>query len=79
MNPLMAIIQMMKGGGNPQAFMQQMMNNSQIMQNPIARNALEMYKSGDSQGLKSMAENLCKERGTTPQQIQDMIKNQFGI
>ena len=53
-NPIQ-LIQAMK---NPQAFMQQMMNNSQIMQNPIARNALEMYKSGDSQGLKSMAENL---------------------
>lgn len=74
-NP-MQLIQAMK---NPQAFMQQMMNNSQIMQNPMARNALEMYKNGDSQGLQSMAENLCKERGTTPQQIQDMIKNQFGI
>ena len=74
-NP-MQLIQAMK---NPQAFMQQMMNNSQIMQNPMARNALEMYKKGDSQGLQSMAENLCKERGTTPQQIQDMIKNQFGI
>ena len=75
MNPF----QMLGAMKNPQEFMQQMMNNSQIMQNPIARNALEMYKSGDSQGLKSMAENLCKERGTTPQQIQDMIKNQFGI
>ena len=74
-NP-MQLIQAMK---NPQAFMQQMMNNSQIMQNPMARNALEMYKKGDSQGLQSMAENLCKERGTTPQQIQDMIKNQFGM
>ena len=74
-NPIQ-LIQAMK---NPQAFMQQMMNNSQIMQNQMARNALEMYKSGDSQGLQSMAENLCKERGTTPQQIQDMIKNQFGI
>lgn len=74
-NP-MQLIQAMK---NPQAFMQQMMNNSQIMQNPMARNALEMYKNGDSQGLQSMAENLCKERGTTPQQIQDMIKNQFGM
>ena len=74
-NPIQ-LIQAMK---NPQAFMQQMMNNSQIMQNPMVRNALEMYKNGDSQGLKSMAENLCKERGTTLQQIQDMIKNQFGM
>ena len=75
----MSPFQMLGAMKNPQAFIQQMMNNSQIMQNPMARNALEMYKSGDSQGLKSMAENLCKERGTTPQQIQDMIKNQFGI
>ena len=32
---------------NPQAFMQQAMNNSQLMQNPISRNAIEMYQSGD--------------------------------
>ena len=68
-NP-MQLIQAMK---NPQAFMQQMMNNSQIMQNPMARNALEMYKSGDSQGLKSMAENLCKERGTTVDDVKSQI------
>lgn len=74
-NP-MQLIQAMK---NPQAFMQQMMNNSQIMQNPMARNALEMYKSGDSQGLKSMAENLCKERGTTVDNVKSQIMAQFGM
>ena len=74
-NPIQ-LIQAMK---NPQAFMQQMMNNSQIMQNPIARNALEMYKSGDSQGLKSKAENLCKERGTTVDDVKSQIMAQFGM
>ena len=75
MNPF----QMLGAMKNPQAFIQQMMNNSQVMQNPIAKNAMEMYKNGDTQGLQAMAENLAKERGTTPQQVQEIIKKQFGM
>ena len=75
MNPL----QFMKAMRNPQEFMQNIMNNNEIMKNPIAKNAMEMYKNGDTQGLQAMAENLCKERGTTPQQVQEMIKKQFGM
>ena len=75
MNPF----QMLGAMKNPQAFIQQMMNNSQIMQNPMARNAMEMYQKGDTQGLQAMAENLAKERGTTPQQVQEIIKKQFGM
>ena len=75
MNPF----QMLGAMKNPQAFIQQMMNNSQIMQNPMAKNAMEMYQKGDTQGLQAMAENLAKERGTTPQQVQEMIKKQFGM
>ena len=75
MNPL----QFMKAMRNPQEFMQNIMNNNEIMKNPIAKNAMEMYKNGDTKGLRAMAENLCKERGTTPQQVQEMIKKQFGM
>ena len=75
MNPF----QMFGTMNNPQAFIQQMMNNSQFTQNPMIRNAIQMYQSGDTQGLQAMAENLCKERGTTPQQVQEMIKKQFGM
>ena len=45
----------------------------------MIRNAMQMYKNGDAKGLKDMAENLCKERGTTPQQVQEIIKKQFGM
>ena len=31
---------------NPQQIIQQMMNNSQAMQNPLIRNAIEMYQRG---------------------------------
>ena len=76
MNNIGVLMQAIK---NPQAFIQQMMNNSQITQNPIAKNAIQMYQKGDMQGLQAMAENLAKERGTTPQQVQEIIKKQFGM
>lgn len=75
MNPF----EMLGAMKNPQAFIQQMMNNSQIMQNPMARNAMEMYKKGDTQGLQTMAENLAKERGTTVDDIKSQIMAQFGM
>lgn len=75
LNPVL-LTQMMR---NPQAFMQQMMNNSQIMQNPIGRNAIEMYQRGDRQGLNELAQNLCKEKGTTLEEMTKQIKSQMGM
>ena len=75
MNPL----QFMKAMRNPQEFMKQAMNNSNIMSNPIAKNALEMYQKGDTQGLQAMAENLAKERGTTVNDMKSQIMAQFGM
>ena len=73
-NP-MQLIQAMK---NPQAFMQQMMNNSQIMQNPMARNAMEMAQQGNMQGIEQMARNLCKEKGLNADDVFNQIKSRFG-
>lgn len=64
---------------NPQAFLQQTMNNSNIMSNPIAKNALEMYQKGDKQGLNELAQNLCKEKGTTMEEMTKQIRSQFGM
>ena len=75
MNPF----QMLGAMKNPQVFIQQMMNNSQIMQNPITKNAMQMYQSGDIQGLQTMAENLAKERGTTVNDMKSQIMAQFGM
>lgn len=75
MNPF----QMIGAMKNPQAFMQQMMNNSQIMQNPMAKNAMEMYQKGDTKGLQAMAENLCKEKGISVDDVKNQIMAQFGI
>ena len=72
-------IQLVQAMKNPQAFMQQMMNNSQVMRNPMAKNAIQMYQKGDTQGLQAMAENLAKERGTTVDDMKSQIMAQFGM
>lgn len=80
MNPMMAMIgQMMKGGGNPQLMIQKMMGNNQIANNPMAMNAMEMFQSGNIDGLKSLAENLAKEKGTTVDDVRNGIMQQFGM
>ena len=74
MNPF----QMLGAMKNPQAFIQQMMNNSQIMQNPMAKNAIQMYQKGDMQGLQAMAENLCKEKGISVDDIKQNVSKMIG-
>ena len=64
---------------NPQAFMQQIMGNQQIMNNPMAKNAMNMFKKGDMNGLQDMAKNLAKERGTTVDEVKNSIMKQFGM
>lgn len=75
MNPLQ-LIQSMK---NPQAFIKQMMNNNQIMGNPMAKNAMDLLQKGDTQGLQKMAENLAKEKGTTVDEVKNNIMQQLGM
>ena len=64
---------------NPQAFMQQAMNNNQLMQNPISKNAIEMYQRGDVDGINQLADNLCKERGINRQDFEKQIMSRFGM
>lgn len=78
-NPLAMMFQMMRGGGNPQQILNQMMGNSQAMQNPMIRNAMQMYQSGDVAGLNKMAENLAKEKNTTVDEVKNSIMQKFGM
>lgn len=79
MNPISIIFQMMKGGGNPQQMIQQMMGNSQIMQNPMAKNVLDMAQKGDMQGIEQFGRNIAKERGVDFDKELENFKGQFGI
>ena len=71
-NP-MQLMQMMKSGN------QQLMGNSQLMQNPIAKNAMQMAQNGDTKGIEQMARNLCKEKGLNPDEAMNQIKKQFNL
>lgn len=72
MNNPMQLMQMMK---NPQAILQQAMQS----ENPIIKNAIEMYQRGDKEGINQLAQNLCKERGTSYDEMVNQLKNQFGL
>ena len=73
MNPM----QMLQGMRNPQQFLQQMIGNSIVMKNPMARNAMQMAQNGDSKGIEQMARNLCKEKGIDFDKSFSDFKNQF--
>ena len=60
MNNPLGIIQAIQ---NPQQFVENMMNNSQAMQNPMVSNAVNLARNGDKNGLQRIAENLCKTNG----------------
>ena len=72
MNNPMQLMQLMK---NPQAILQQAMQSG----NPIIKNAIEMYQRGDKDGINQLAQNLCKERGTSYDEMVNQLKNQFGL
>lgn len=70
---------LMQAVNNPQQFLQNAMQNTQLMQNPLAKNAIEMYQRGDKDGINQMAENLCRERGIKQEDVINQLKSQFGL
>ena len=78
MNP-MQLMQMLKNGGNPERLVRELMSNSQISDNPVAMNAIQMFQKGDVEGLQKTAENLCREKGTTISEVKSFIMQQFGM
>lgn len=72
-NPFM----LAKAFRNPQEFMQQAMNNNQLLQNPMGKNAIEMIRKNDSKGLEEMGRNLLKERGIDPDEALKQVQSMF--
>ena len=60
---------------NPQAMLQQAMNNPQVTNNPILKNAIDMAQRGDTKGLEELTRNVGKERGVDVDQIMKQFKN----
>lgn len=75
MNPF----QMIQGIKNPKQFLQQIMGNNQMMQNPMIKNTVQMAQNGDAKGIEQLARNLCKEKGINADDMFNQMKNKFGM
>lgn len=69
-NPMMALMQAMRSGGNPMTLLQNMART-----NPQAAQAMRLIEGKSPQQLQQIANNMAKERGTS---IND-IARQLGI
>lgn len=75
MNP-MQIIQMIKGGSNPQ---QLIMSFLQQQNNPMANNLLQMVQNGNTSGIEQIARNICAQKGLDFDKEFNSFKQQLGI
>jgi hypothetical protein len=76
MNNPIQLMQMMK---NPQAMLQQMMNNSQFANNPMAQNIFNMAKNGNVKEIEQLGRNIAKERGINFDEEFQKFKKQHGM
>lgn len=60
---------------NPNQFLQKMLSNNQVLNNPMVINAMNLVKNNDVNGLQKLAENIAQSKGTTI----DDVRKQIGI
>ena len=74
-NP-MQLIQMIKGGKNPQQLLMNILQQ-QGQNNPIINNVINMAQNGNVSGLEVLARNLAAQRGLDFDKELANLKNQF--
>lgn len=72
-NP-MQLINMIKGGLNPQQLLMNVLNQ-QSNNNPILQNAMNMANNGNVSGLEMIAKNLASQRGINFEESTSNLKN----
>lgn len=70
---------MMQAMQNPIQMMPEIMKDPRVRNDPRAMRAAQMIQGHDSAGLQEMAENLCREYGTTPGEVAQRVRQQFGM
>ena len=63
-NPIMQMMQLLQSGKNPESILQILTQN-----NPQARQFMQMTKGKSRAELQHIVENMCKERGTTIDEV----------
>ena len=59
---LMQLIQMIKGGQNPQQLVMNILQQKS-QTNPILNNAMNLAKNGNQSALETLARNLAEQKG----------------
>lgn len=77
MNP-MVLMQMLRGGGNPQAMLMNIMKQN-AGNNPVLNNTMQMMEKNDYKGIEQLARNLGKEKGVQVDDLFNQIRGQFGM
>lgn len=67
-NPVFALMNVMRNGGNPQALLQQM-----AQKDPRVAQAMKMMQGKNNKELETMVRNMCKERNTTPEEVAQQL------
>lgn len=65
---IMQLVQMTRSGGNPMQMLQQM-----AMSDPQAAQAMKMMQGKSPAELRQMANNMCRERGTTVEAVMQQL------
>lgn len=74
MNPMMMFMQAMQGGCNPMAFIQQ-----QAASNPQFKQLQQICQGKSPEQLRQVAENMCRQRGTTYDEMAQKVFQTLGI
>ena len=74
----MQFMQMMKGGGNPQQMIMNMLQQ-QAGNSPLGQNLLKMAQQNDGKGIEQIARNLCQQRGLDFDKEFAAFRQQLGI
>lgn len=68
------LIQMLKGGRNPQQMLSNMLQGNQ---DPMAQNIMSMINNNDGNAIEKFARNICKSRGIDADELMKNIQNQL--
>lgn len=77
-NP-MALIQMIKGGQNPQQLLMSILEQGPAAQNPMFSNILSLAKNGKGNEIETIARNMAKEKGMDFDKEFNAFKQMFGL
>ena len=77
-NNIMQIMQMIRGGGNPQTLVMNMLQQ-QAGNSRIGQNLITMAKNNDGKGIEQVARNLCAQRGLDFDKEFAAFKQQLGL